>query len=124
MADLNTDETQEVIIRAGSTSANELEVNTDGSINSRTTSYGPNSAYVRIATNTTTVVKSGAGFLRRIIKTQGGTYTLYDNTSAAGTIIHTNSGTNPQGTIFYDIPFTVGLTIVTTSGPDLVVVYD
>lgn len=33
MADLNTDETQEVIIRAGTTSANELEVNPDGSIN-------------------------------------------------------------------------------------------
>lgn len=33
MADLTTDETQEVIVRSGTTSSNELEVNTDGSIN-------------------------------------------------------------------------------------------
>jgi len=88
------------------------------------TTLGPTTQYVRIATNTTTVVKSGAGVLRRIVKSQGGTVTIYDNTSAAGTIIHTLGGTNPQGTIFYDIPFTVGLTIVTSSGPDLVVVYE
>lgn len=33
MADQSVDESQEIIIRAGSTSANELEVNSDGSIN-------------------------------------------------------------------------------------------
>jgi hypothetical protein len=35
MADLNTDETQEVIVRSGTTSNNELEVNSDGSINTK-----------------------------------------------------------------------------------------
>lgn len=33
MSDLTVDETQEVIVRAGSTSSNELEVNSDGSLN-------------------------------------------------------------------------------------------
>jgi len=89
-----------------------------------TTELGPTTTYTRISTNTTVTVKSGAGVLRRIIKSQGGNVTIYDNTAGSGTIIHTLSGTNPQGTIFYDIPFTTGLTIVTTSGPDIVVVYE
>ena len=89
-----------------------------------TTELGPTTTYTRINTNTTVTVKSGAGVLRRIVKSGGGNVTLYDNTAGSGTIIHTLTGTNPQGTIFYDIPFTTGLTLVTTSGPDLVVVYE
>jgi len=89
-----------------------------------TTWVNSTTAYQYITGNGTTVVKSGAGVLRRIVKSNGGTVTIYDNTAGSGTIIHTMSGTNPQGTLFYDVPFTTGLTIVTTSGPDLCVVYE
>ncbi len=85
---------------------------------------GPTTAFVRISTNGTTVVKSGAGILRRIIKMSGGNLTLYNNTAASGTVIQVISGTNPTGTLVYDIPFTIGLTIVSASGPDAVIVYE
>lgn len=47
MSDLNVDETQEVIVRAGSTSANELEVNTDGSINVKVSSLPDNDTLLK-----------------------------------------------------------------------------
>lgn len=86
--------------------------------------FGPNSAWVRITGNGTTTIKSGAGFLRRIVKNAGGNVTIYNSTTGSGAVIHALTGTNPQGTITYDVPFTIGLTVVTASGPDILVVYD
>ena len=86
--------------------------------------WGPSSHWQRINTNTTTTLKSGAGFLRRIIKSGAGQVTIYDNTAGSGTTIQAFSSTAVQNTIVYDIPFTTGLTIVTSSGPDIVVVWD
>lgn len=85
---------------------------------------GPSTQHVRINTNTTTVVKSGSGILRRIIKMSGGNLTLYNNTAGSGTVIQVISGTNPTGTLIYDIEFTIGLTIVSASGPDAIIVYE
>lgn len=89
-----------------------------------TQTWGPNSHYTRISTNTTTTIKSGAGFLRRVIKMSGGIVILYDNTVGSGTIIQVIAGTNPTGTIVYDLPFTTGLTVVSTNGPDAIFVWD
>lgn len=86
--------------------------------------WGPSSHWQRISTNTTTTLKSGAGFLRRIIKSGAAMVTIYDSTTGSGTIIQALSSTSVQTTITYDIPFTTGLTIVTTNGPDIVVVWD
>lgn len=82
-----------------------------------------------IATNTTTVVKSGAGVLHSIvINTKGGvgnTITVYNNTAGSGTILAIIDSTASVGTLLYDLQFSVGLTIVTATGtaPDITVTF-
>ena len=75
--------------------------------------------YTRISTNTTTVVKSGAGTLKSInINTAGASAnvaTVYDNTAGSGTVIAVID-TTAKGTHHYDIAFGTGLTIVTATG--------
>lgn len=72
--------------------------------------------YNNIKTNTTTVVKTGAGLLHWVTINNAGTaetITIYDNTAASGTLISTHTAP-AQGAIYeYDIAFTNGLTIVT-----------
>lgn len=78
--------------------------------------------YRNIATQTTTVVKTGEGFLHTLtINTPlaSGVATVYDNTAGSGTKIATITfpGTllNDQPTaVLYDIKFSTGLTIVTS----------
>lgn len=82
--------------------------------------------YRYISTATTTVVKSGAGFLHSIILSGGvntGTITIYDNTSASGTIIGVIDNDGDNETVIYDCKFTTGLTVVTSTAKKLTVVY-
>ncbi len=80
--------------------------------------------------STTTVAKIGAGFLGSIIintPVASGTYTIYDNSSAAGLKIATALLPATVGvptTIIYNCNFSVGLTIVSTiTGLDYTVTY-
>lgn len=84
--------------------------------------------YANIATNTTTVLKTTAGWLYKVIVGgPAGTVTIYDNTSAAAPIIGVltlNAG-QPPNHIEFDVPFNTGLTIVTSSASvNITVVYE
>ena len=78
-----------------------------------------------IATNTTTVVKTGAGVLHSIVvnTTAAGAITIYDNTAASGTKIGTMKASIVEGTYVFDVAFTKGLTIVTAAASDITVTY-
>lgn len=86
-------------------------------------------SFSNINTNTTTVVKSGSGVLKRIVVNKVGgasnTCTIYNNTSGTGTIIATIDPVHTQMVFEYDVVFTTGLTIVTATGTaaDLTIVY-
>lgn len=73
-----------------------------------------------ISTNTTTTVKSGAGFLHTLtINTKGASsnvLTVYDNTAGSGTKIATIDTTTGVTTLTFDVGFATGLTIVTATG--------
>lgn len=80
--------------------------------------------------STTTTIKSGAGFLSKIVintPAAAGTLTIYDNTAASGTKLATVLLTVAVGNplvIPYEIQFSTGLTIVSTiAGLDFTVVY-
>lgn len=89
------------------------------------------SPYNNITTATTTVVKSGAGVLHKLIintAIASATITLYDNTAASGTKIGTI--TLPAVItglslidLIYDLSFATGLTVVTSGLTDLTVIY-
>ena len=85
-------------------------------------------SFSNINTNTTTTVKSGAGVLKRIVVNKVGallnTCTIYDNTTATGTIIGTIDP-HTHMVFEYDVVFNTGLTIVTATGTaaDLTIVY-
>lgn len=92
--------------------------------------YEPPSSYSNIAAAGTVVVKSGAGVLKRIVvnKTVAlSVTTIYDNTAASGTKIGTI--TQPAALLTsnaafpFDCKFNTGLTIVTSLGDDITVVY-
>lgn len=86
-------------------------------------------SYNNITTQTTTVVKTGTGILKRIVfngPTATGVITLYDNTSADGTKIGTiTTPATPQPQeLDFDVAFTNGLTVVTaTANQDLTICY-
>ena len=78
----------------------------------------------------TTTLKSGAGVLVAVVNNKAvalGVTTLYDNTAASGTKIGTI--TNPaallasQFGLSYNLTFTTGLTVVTSSTDDITVIY-
>lgn len=90
----------------------------------------PAASYRNIAGAATTVVKSSAGRLKRIVinkAVSSSTITVYDNTAASGTKIATI--TNPltlldsQKVLEYDCAFATGLTIVTSAADDITVIY-
>lgn len=89
----------------------------------------PSYSYNNITTATTTVVKSGAGILRRVIinslGTVASTATIYDNTAGSGAKIGTLNTLALLGGLTFDVAFTTGLTIVTTGtvAPDITVIY-
>lgn len=85
--------------------------------------------YTHITTATTTLVKTGAGYLGQInINTlaASGTITVYDGIDATGAVIAviTNPGTllveGPQ-TASYGVGFATGLVLVTTGTQDITV---
>lgn len=86
-------------------------------------------SFSNINTNTTTTVKSGAGVLKRIVVNKVGassnTCTIYDSTTATGTIIGTIDPVHTQMVFEYDLVFSTGLTIVTANGTaaDITVIY-
>lgn len=81
---------------------------------------------------TTTVLKQSAGTLHRVLiggVTANAAITIYDNTSAAGTIIYSSgampTGTNPFSLDFDNLPFFTGLTIITaTANANITVIYE
>lgn len=86
--------------------------------------------YLNITTATTTVVKSGSGFLHLIMINKAvasDVITIYDNTAASGTKIGTI--TMPatllasQILLRFDVSFSTGLTIVTAQASDSTVSY-
>lgn len=77
--------------------------------------------YVYLSANGTTTAKSGAGVLRRIVIGSNGsllnTLTVYDNTTATGSIIALIDTTLSQGGSFdFEVDFTTGLTLVLANG--------
>lgn len=93
--------------------------------------YGPDHVVPRmkrIAGAATTVIKSDAGNLHRIVVANGSgtsSATVYDNTAAVGTIITILNLNKLQGSIDFGGVFSIGLTVVTTgSDSDITLVYD
>jgi hypothetical protein len=88
-------------------------------------------SYQNVNANGTTTIKSGAGTLVRILWNKKGASsnlcTIYDNTSAAGTVIASIDTTSviPGTSEQCDLAFATGLTIVLATGtaPDLTLVY-
>lgn len=86
-------------------------------------------SYLNITGTTTTLVKSGAGFLHAIVLNKPiatGTIKLDDAVTDTTPVIGTITvPANPQPTtIVYDLAFSTGLTIVTgTASQDITVVY-
>lgn len=84
--------------------------------------------YFHGTTAATNVLKYGAGNLHRVtVNNAGGTLiTIYDNTAASGSVIAIISApaTADPVTLDYNIPFSTGLTVVTTGTWDYTVVYE
>lgn len=82
-----------------------------------------------ITTSTTTVVKASAGVLHSVIVNTKGTVastiTIYNNTSAAGTIVAIIDSLTLSGTFQFDISMSLGITVVTTGtvAPDITVAW-
>jgi len=92
---------------------------------SRTISGTLSCSFANIATNTTTVVKSGSGHLHSIVvnTTAAGAITVYNNTAGSGTKIATMKASIVEGTYLFDLEFTTGLTIVTAAASDITVTF-
>lgn len=78
----------------------------------------PNPAYLKtvVSTSTTTVIKTGSGFLHTFIVGEPGnswTVSFYDNTTGTGTPFSVQNLINSDTGILYDCWFQNGLTIVT-----------
>lgn len=80
-------------------------------------------SYANITSATTTVVKSGSGFLHAITvnTTAAGAITVYDNTSGSGTKIATLKSSVGEQTFTFNVIFNTGLTIVTAAASDITV---
>jgi hypothetical protein len=79
-----------------------------------------------ISTNTDTVVKAAPGILHSITigETAAGAITIYDNTSAASTVILVLKASIAEQTFVFDITFNVGLTITTAGSSKLQVSWE
>ncbi len=80
--------------------------------------------YKNISTASTFVVKSSPGVLHAVtINTALGSCTMYDNgATATGNVIGTFTA-SATGNLIYDVNFATGLTVVTTSAPNLTISY-
>jgi hypothetical protein len=81
--------------------------------------------YKYINTNTTTILKYGAGQLHQIIVTDNvGTIDIYDNTSGSGTLIASLDAAKILGNIDFHVPFSDGLTVVTATNAKCTIIYE
>ena len=82
-------------------------------------------SYTNITTATTTVIKTGAGWLHTLTinTTSAGAITIYDNTAASGTKIGTLVLSAGVATYTFDVAFATGLTVVTAGASDLTVAW-
>ena len=82
--------------------------------------------FKRIATATTTLVKTGAGSLYRIAvnTTASGAITIYDGLDAGGSVIGSLKSGIAEGVYTFCCRFTTGLCIVTAAASDITVVYE
>lgn len=80
-----------------------------------------------VSVNASTTVKNRPGRLFKVIVTvagSGGNLTIYDNTSATGTVLFTIVGTQAVGTIYdLNLPCKVGIHVVPGTGQTVVVSY-
>jgi hypothetical protein len=53
-----------------------------------------------------------------------GNVTVYDNTAASGTVIATITAGNAPTTLTFNVPFNIGLTVVTGIGANATVIYE
>lgn len=79
-----------------------------------------------ISSATTTTPKSVKGVLRRVLITEAaaGTITIYDNTSASGTILAVFKASTAEGDYEFNVRFGTGLTIVTAAASKLTVIWE
>jgi hypothetical protein len=77
--------------------------------------------------NAGTSIKNGAGTLRKVVVNTKGTtatLTLYDNTSASGTVIAVLDLTAQPGTFMFDAAFTIGcFAVITGTLSDVTITY-
>lgn len=92
--------------------------------------YIYNPLNITAAAPTTTLVKTGEGFLHTLVintPVATGVITIYDSLTATGTKIGTitmPAGPTAPVSVLYDVQFSIGLTIVTaTAAQDLTVSY-
>ena len=87
------------------------------------------SQFSHIAAKATTLVKTGDGYLHSVvINTKGATgnnANIFDGIDNSGTLIAVLDLTQGPATIFYNLAFAVGLTVVTDNGTqaDITVIY-
>jgi hypothetical protein len=75
--------------------------------------------------NATHVLKYGAGVLHRVTVTDNtGTLLVYDGLSAAGTLLASLDASKTVGTMEFEAPFSVGLTVVVASTPKMTIVFE
>lgn len=84
--------------------------------------------YIHLNTNGTTLIKTGAGVLHTLtVNTVGATdtVTIYDGTSASGTVI-AKTDSALETTFIFDVAFYTGLTVVLagTTPADITVSYN
>ena len=123
-----TDGTNTATVKAASTAptASDTALVATLSPNSRP---GGGSSFTWFSTATGSLLKTGAGVVRRIIIGSNvyGTVTLHDNTSAAGTVITsvTSTPSTPCNQVELGVTFSTGLYCTTTgNGISVTVVYD
>lgn len=79
--------------------------------------------YTHIATNTTTLIKTGPGTLHSIVvnTTAAGSIKVEDALTDTTPVIATLKASIAEGTYLYDVVFTTGLNIVTAGSSDITV---
>jgi hypothetical protein len=81
--------------------------------------------YYYTSANDTYVLKYSAGILHKIdVLDNAGTIYVYDNTAGSGKIISIIDSSKVVGTLFFDVEFSNGLTIVTALGAKITVIYE
>lgn len=99
---------------------------------SKMTATEPDPQYAHINTLSTTLVKRDPGTLQRIIINAPGTssnvLTIYDNVVGSGKVIAAInvSGNTAASFLDYNLPFFIGLTVVSATGAsaDITIIYD